>query len=236
MATIKCPSCRCILKLPPSLQGTEVQCPRCRTTFVPPRDDEPVVPLPPPPPPRAIPFNTVPEPGQPDPAFALDEEQESRHYQVRRKVEAAARWLRRSVLFDLLGTMICCPCTLDLSGFVGLMHRDEGLIMGFVVIVMAIMGLNILVLIGSHYLVRRRRRWVAMTAAIVAFPLAAKSLLQTLGALLVVVNLGFRDGCASALAFLVIAGLATAGAINAVVGGAQTLRALHDPEVVNNFR
>ena len=57
-----------------------------------------------------------------------------------------------------------------------------------------------------------------MTAAIVAFPLAAKSLLQTLGAPLVVVNLGFRDGCASALAFLAIAGLATAGAINAVVG------------------
>lgn len=239
MNTIRCPSCRRILNLPASLCGTEVQCPGCHTNFVPPRADEPHPAIP-----IAVPVLQavpVPEPaaGGPAEAFAFNDEQNARHHRVRRKVDVAAGWLRRAVLCDMLATMMCCPCTWEVFGIHTFILDEVSVVYGLlatIVLVLLVMGFDALVLIGSHYLVRRRFRGLVTASAIVALLLALKNAVQTLGLLLVQLNAMMEMDVCFGLVGLIMVGLAVGAAINGFVGGIKTLSVLKDPDVRRDFR
>jgi len=123
MATIKCPSCRRFLNLPTSLRGTQVQCPSCHTTFVPPREEDLSVGLMTKsthvPPPSPVPRPAGPaQVGGPAEDFDFNDEEHARHFRMRRKVDTAASWLRRTVLLDFLPTFLCCPVIVQIARWV----------------------------------------------------------------------------------------------------------------------
>ena len=116
MATIKCPSCRRMLNLPPALRGTLVQCPACGTTFPGPAEEEPTVAVSPhaqsrSPRGRENQGSAPPEPASRRSPFDVrDEAEETAYNRLRKKVQAAASRLRLAVLFDALSSITCCPC------------------------------------------------------------------------------------------------------------------------------
>jgi hypothetical protein len=233
MATIKCPSCGRLLNLPNSLRGTEVQCPSCHNNFVPPRDDEPLaIPL------AAPVMRPVPVPAQgaaaeAAAAFDFDDAEQARHNRVRRKVDAAATWLRRAVVCDFLPSLLCCPIFAEAPAHV-FVARDLW-VFALVGGGLLIMSPSILILIGSYYLTKRRVYGLVMTTAIMAFLLAIKDMALMSLVTVFVLRVFPRDGCIS-LFSLVTFILAAAAMINAVGGGIKTLNALNDREVRMDFR
>jgi LSD1 subclass zinc finger protein len=239
METIKCPSCRRILNLPASLRGTEVQCPGCHTTFVPPRDEDPSVGRMADPP-YVPPASLVPRPtrpaqvGGPPEAFDFNDEEQARYYRTRRKVDRAASWLRRTVLFDFFPTFLCCPVIIEIARWVKV-PEGEPLVVAMLAGGLFILCPNVLVLAGLHYLTRRRFVGLVMTTGLLAFVVALKDLMLAfwlVQGLLQAVRLG---PCVSLLILGLLA-LAAAATVNGVIGGIQTLTVLNDPEVRRDFR
>jgi LSD1 subclass zinc finger protein len=238
MATIKCPSCQRILNLPDSLRGTEVQCPTCQTTFVPPREEELL---------EAIPLadpvaQAVPEPPAPSPesggpaeAFAFNDEEQATENRVRRKVNEAAAWLQRTVICDFIPTLMCCPCAWAFKT-ASPVPNPEILLIALGAAGLILLGLDVMVLVGSHFLTRRRLRGLATTGAILAFVLAGKSVVQGLWLMVIFQVQRHTDDLCVSLLLMGLMGLTTGTAINGILGGMQTLSILRNREVRRSFR
>jgi len=219
-----------MLKLPEGLRGTTVQCPVCGTMFQAPGEDVSLVT-------RAVPVPTPAEPERPlsrSPLAVLEDEEEAAYYRVRKKVEKAASWLRYTVLFDMLSSVSCCPCFFFITA-----RRDVPEPEVFEVVVLLGLLVELMVLavitIGSYYLIRRRLHGLVVTAAVLCFLLALKTLLFTAWpGLLLLFRALMQDFCLF-LTTLAVVACTILATVSGIMGGTKTLLVLQDPEVRLSF-
>jgi hypothetical protein len=238
MATVNCPSCRRALNLPDHVRGQPVQCPACDTTFEIPAEPLPVATRQPPTP-QPLPAPPAPhdEPASPDPsgaAFDFNDEYQVAYYRVRNKVNDAASWLQRTIIFDAFAIHLCFPC------FLFAFRRERWMDQTSMKIVFGgsylfVMFLLLLIVMGAYYLRQRRAYGLALLAGILALLVALKNL-ATLGLIAFHMVKEYKDidPCAI-LPMLPLVGCLTGAAVCGGMGGVKTIAVLHNPQVRDDF-